>query len=177
MACCVALDDVVALLATSCQRGHHDAKPQTVSMSPSPSRQPVCPRLLAAPALQTPNMPAGSCCATNLRSVGSHFHWNPMTALHSSDRQTLADSQTPLGRHLAFGKLWHPHKVRTVATWPAVRVPLLSGSSRLLPPRLRLVATRPEETTWSSCAGPPRLFLPPPSAGRRSACGPLGPPD
>ena len=44
---------------------------------------------------------------------GSHFHWNPMTDLHSSDRQALADSlgprqtlastQCPHGRHLACG--------------------------------------------------------------------------
>ena len=33
----------------------------------------------------------------------SHFHWNPMTALHSSDRQTLASTQSPHGRRLACG--------------------------------------------------------------------------
>ena len=78
---------------------------------------------------------------------GSHFHWNPMTDLHSSDRQALADSlgprqtlaptQCPHGRHLACGD----HLVLLCGGLPEFFT---------TPPSLQIF-----------CPGAPRLFLTP----------------
>ena len=96
-------------------------------------------------------------CNNTCNSVGGHFHGTRWLTchlvMHSSDRQALADSQTPPGRHLAHGKLGYEQKLRLVTTWP----------------------TTPLGPSVPTSAGP-RLFPLPTSADCHGACGTLGPP-
>ena len=100
MATCVASDDEVALLAPSSQRGHQDDQTSDGPNNPFPQGNPSAVDFLQLRP-SDPNMPPieaalGRVVHQTCTPVGSHFHWKPMTALHSSDRQTLADHRLHL---------------------------------------------------------------------------------
>ena len=136
----MALGDEVALLAPFCQRGHQDDRTKPQTDGPSPSWQPVsstaCNCAFRPPHASIPSRRRWIVLCKHLHSRGRSLPH----ALRSSDPQTLADSQTPPGRHLAK------------TTWSSC-----ARAPRLSPPPTS-AGRHLAETTWSSCAG--RFFLP-----------------
>ena len=135
----MALGDEVALLAPFCQRGHQDDRTKPQTDGPSPSWQPVsstaCNCAFRPPHASIPSRRRWIVLCKHLHSRGRSLPH----ALRSSDPQTLADSQTPPGRHLAK------------TTWSSC-----ARAPRLSPPPTS-AGRHLAETTWSSCAG--RFFF------------------
>ena len=130
MVSCVALGDIGSartVLSTWPPRRQN----QTTSCAnePSPSRQPVCNCAFRPQHASIPSRRRLIACANTCTPAGGHDHWHPMLALHFSDLQTLANSQTPLRlAPLGLRKPLGPpvrglpdflhHRRRWVAIWP-----------------------------------------------------------